>query len=561
MMMSRLCCCLWIALLTCTQLVMAQTADELARELIAEYERDLLPLEIEVNRRWWDANVTGTDEAYRAKEEAETRLDLALANRERFARLKACREAGPTEPLLARQIELLYLQALAKQVDPELLKRMLARANAIEQQFNAYRARVADQQLTDSQVRRVLKESHDSAQRRAVWEASKRVGELVAGDLLALVEMRNQAARELGFADYHAMQLRLSEQDPEDLVRLFDELDRLTREPFAQLKQQLDRDLACRYGISPEELRPWHYQDPFFQEAQGVGGVSLDAVYADQDLLELCRRFYAGIGLSIDEVLQASDLYEKPGKSPHAFCTDIDREGDVRVLANIVPNEYWMSTMLHELGHAVYSSRYIPRSLPYLLRTDAHTLCTEGVAMMFERFAKSADWLGLMGVHVPDPTAFNQAGAAMRRQRLLIFSRWCQVMFRFERELYRDPGQDLNALWWRLVEQYQLVHPPEGRNAPDYASKIHIVSAPCYYHNYMLGELFACQLHAAIAREVLHSDEPPSAVYAGNPAVGQFMRERVFALGRTLRWDELTRQATGAPLSAQAFAAEFSVAP
>ena len=112
----------------------------------------------------------------------------------------------------------------------------------------------------------------------------------------------------------------------------------------------------------------------------------------------MCREFYAGIGLPIDDVLARSDLYEKPGKSPHAFCTDIDREGDVRVLANIVPNEYWMGTMLHELGHAVYSSKNIPRELPYVLRTEAHILTTEGVAMMFERFSKSADWLEEMGV-------------------------------------------------------------------------------------------------------------------------------------------------------------------
>ena len=59
-------------------------------------------------------------------------------------------------------------------------------------------------------------------------------------------------------------------------------------------------------------------------------------------------------------MIARSDLYEKKGKSPHAFCTDIDREGDVRVLANIVPNEYWMGTMLHELGHAVYSQQEHP---------------------------------------------------------------------------------------------------------------------------------------------------------------------------------------------------------
>ncbi len=107
------------------------------------------------------------------------------------------------------------------------------------------------------------------------------------------------------------------------------------------------------------------------------------------------------------------------------------------------------------------------------------------------------------------------------------------------------------------MEKYQGLHRPEGRNEPDYASKIHIVVVPAYYHNYMLGQLFACQLHRAIAREVLHADDAPNAFYTANPAVGQFMRERVFAPGRSLSWNELTRHATGEPLSPEAFAAEF----
>jgi len=168
----------------------------------------------------------------------------------------------------------------------------------------------------------------------------------------------------------------------------------------------------------------------------------------------------------------------------------------VRVLANIVPNEYWMGTMLHELGHSVYSSKNIPDTLPYVLRTDAHILCTEGVAMMFERFSKSGEWLQAMGVEVSDPRAYSAAGAQMRRHQLLIFSRWCQVMLRFEQQMYANPAQNLNDLWWNLVEKYQLIKRPAGRDAPDYAAKIHVVSAPCYYHNYMMGQLFACQVHA-----------------------------------------------------------------
>jgi peptidyl-dipeptidase A len=370
-------------------------------------------------------------------------------------------------------------------------------------------------------------------------------------------------ARRLGFKNYHVMQLYINEQSQEDVIRLFDELDELTRGPFEASKAQIDEKLAADCQIPVVELRPWHYHDPFFQEVPAVFGTNLDTVFEklpQGGILQLCEKFYAGIDLPIEDVIKRSDLYERRGKSPHAFCTDINREGDVRVLANIVPNEYWMSTMLHELGHAVYTSKNIPKSMPYVLRTDAHILATEGVAMMFERFAKSGDWLVAMGVEVPDVKAYNEAGARMRRDQLLIFSRWCQVMLRFEKALYEDPSQDLNKLWWDLVEKYQGLTRPDDRDAPDYASKIHIVSAPAYYHNYMLGQLFACQVHRAIAREVLQADNWASAYYVDNPAVGRFMKERVFAPGRSLSWNELTRHATGEPLSAQAFAEEFAEA-
>ncbi len=100
---------------------------------------------------------------------------------------------------------------------------------------------------------------------------------------------------------------------------------------------------------------------------------------------------------------------------------------------------------------------------------------------MFERFAGSSKWLEQMGVAVNEPAKFDEVARATRRNKLLIFSRWCQVMFRFEKAMYENPDQDLNQLWWDLVAKYQLLKQPEGRSAPDYASKIHIVSAPVYY--------------------------------------------------------------------------------
>jgi len=531
-----------------------------ARQFLARHHAKIRPLEIATALAWWNANTSGKDEDFERKENAQNQLDAALADAEGFREIKALKELSDKslidDLVLNRAVRVLYLQYLEKQVDPELLKQINAIANRVEKNFNVFRAKVDGEELTDSQVRDVLKRSTHTERRRAVWEASKGVGAAIEGDLKQLARLRNSAATKLGFPNYHAMQLFLGEQDGASLVKLFDDLDTLTREPFLRAKAEIDGRLARSYGVAAAELMPWHYHDPFFQEAPAVYA-NLDEPFAKADITAICRTFYAGIGLPIDDVLGRSDLYERKGKSPHAFCTDIDREGDVRVLANIVPNEYWMGTMLHELGHAVYSSKNIPAALPYPLRAEAHILATEGVAMLFERFSKQRAFLELMGLKVTDPQGFDEAAAATRRNQLLIFSRWCQVMLRFEKAMYENPDQDLNKLWWDLVEKFQGLKRPAGRNAPDYASKIHIVSAPVYYHNYMMGQLFASQVHHAIARDVFGDKNPDTVLYNDNPRVGDFMKRRVFEPGRKLSWNALTRHATGEELSPKAFAADF----
>jgi peptidyl-dipeptidase A len=532
-----------------------------ARKFLDAHTKKLRPLEVEAAVAWWDANTSGKEEDFARKEKTQNRIDEALADADAFAEVKKLRDEAKEidDPVLRRAVAVLYLTYLEKQVDKDLLKKMVAKANAVEKSFNVFRASVDGKEMTDSEVRKVLKESKDSARRQAVWEASKKVGAVVEADLKELVKLRNEAAKALGFKNYHALQLYLNEQDGEQLIKLFDELDGLTREPFRAAKDEMDAKLAANVGVKVADLRPWHYHDPFFQETPAVFKADIDEPFRKPDLVALTRDFYKGIGLPVDRVIEKSDLHEKKGKSPHAFCTDIDRAGDVRVLANIVQNNYWMSTLLHEFGHSVYSTNNddIPKSLPYVLRLESHILTTEGVAMMFERMSKRRGWLEKMGVAVSDPDGFSDAGARALRFQLLIFSRWCQVMLRFEKGMYENPDQDLSDLWWGLVEKYQMVRRPDGRKAPDYASKIHIVSAPVYYHNYMMGELFASQVHHAIAREVYKGADPATVIYVGNKDVGEFMRKKVFAPGRTLSWDELTKHATGEGLNPKAFAQDF----
>lgn len=557
----------WIVALAFSLVVVirpaAARADEVttmkALKFIETHTAKMRPLEVASAAAWWNANISGSDEDFQKKVDTQNKIDEALANPETFKEIQTLKNnlKSIDDPVLARAVGVVYLTYLEKQVDADLLRKMVQLSNKIEKAFNEFRPQVDGKEVTDNFVRDILEKSKDSKERQKYWEASKKVGVLLEADLKELVKLRNQAAVKLGFKNFHELQLFLNEQDGTALVKLFDELDDLTREPFKAAKADIDAKLAANCGVKVEELRPWHYHDPFFQEAPNVFDADLNKPFEKADLVKLCADFYQSIGLPIERVVASSDLFEKKGKSPHAFCTDIDREGDVRVLANIKGNLNWMGTLLHEFGHSVYSSHNIPAKLPYVLRLEAHILTTEGVAMMFERVARRRAWLEKMGVALDDPKKFEEFAALSLRYRLLIFSRWCQVMLRFEKSMYENPEQDLNKLWWDLVEKYQGVTRPDGRNAPDYASKVHIVTAPVYYHNYMMGELFASQVHHAIARDVYKNADPATVIYQGNKEVGEFMKKRIFEPGRTLNWNELTKKATGEDLNPKAFAADF----
>ena len=72
--------------------------------------------------------------------------------------------------------------------------------------------------------------------------------------------------------------------------------------------------------------------------------------------------------------------------------------------------------------------------------------------------------------------------------------------------MFENPEQDLDSLWWELVERYQGLKKPEGRKKPDWAAKIHIALYPVYYQNYMLGELLASQLYYYIKDKVIKNN-------------------------------------------------------
>ncbi len=528
------------------------------KDFIKKFEAKYTSLVKESAIASWEAETSGKEDAYKKSADLEFKVSLIFADKKDFETLKKFKEAKDiTDPLLKRQLDILYNGFLGEQIDSVKTKAMIDLQSKISMSFNNFRPVVGKDTLTDNKVDSILRNSTDSKLLEATWNASKKSGANISAQVIELVKKRNEAAKELGFNNYHEMSLKLSEEDPKEVETLFNELDSLTRDAFAQLKGDIDDYFAKRYKIKKEELMPWHYQNRFFQEAPKIYAADLDGYYKTKDVVVLTKDYYSGIGLQIEDMLKNSDLIERKGKNQHAFCTDIDRLGDVRVLCNVKNNANWMGTMLHEFGHANYS-KFNDRDLPYLLRDAAHTFTTEAVAMFFGRFSSNPQWMKA-NLGITDAEAKKIADDCYKTLRLeqLTFSRWAQVMYRFEKGMYKNPDQDLNKLWWDLVEKYQMLKRPAGRNEPDWASKIHVALYPCYYHNYLMGELLASQFTYYIAKNIYKPEDIKSIDFSKNPEIGKYFIDKVFKPGMRYEWNEMIEKATGEKLTAKYYAKQF----
>ena len=501
---------------------------------------------------YYKASISGSDEDYALNESAQKKMIDFLSDKSKFNKVNAYISSADVNSISQRELVVIRNLLLPFQGDKEVLHKISdIETNAVKK-FNNFRVKVGERVFSDNEVNDILSKSSDSVLREEVWQASKEIGAVVEKDILELVNLRNKLAQSLGYKNFYHLGLAQQEQSYDEILELFDKLDVLTKDSFEVCMKDMQSDICKRFNIDVASIRPWHFEDRFFQEPISVEGLDLDSFY-DKDVIEVSRKFFDSVGLSASDVLDRSSLYPQEGKCQHAFAEDLNRSGnDVVILLNVKNNESWLSTTLHELGHAVYW-KGIDSSLPFLLKETAHTFATEAVAMFFGRFTKlgsfASQYSSVPNLSTSDIALFEKS----LRRSMLVLSRWVQVMVRFEMGLYDNPNQDLNLLWWDLVKRYQLVD--FSRDAPDWASKYHILNAPVYYHNYLLGELLASQFTFYLY-DVLGFKDFNSVDSNFNPALGDFFKG-FFKYGLSLHYNDLIKKVTGNSLDPAFFAKQF----
>lgn len=485
----------------------------------------------------WQLETTGTPEAAQLAAELRVEEELLYEDSQTYRKLIAW-----SDPRRLRELEVLRRAFKFQQVPKELIEEIAHKEQHLSQSYASFRPEFEGKAVSENDILALLKEENDPKRRQRAWEASKEIGGHLAPQILELVPLRNKMARALGYDDFFQMMLDRQEVDEKWLFATFEEVLSQSEKAYQAAIDQIEEQQTIRFGV---ELGPWAWSDPFGQNDPLDDG-TLDELVRDIEIVAATQAFFQHMGLDVAAVLQRSDLYERLGKNPHAFCINMDRGRDVRILANVKPNLNWLDGLLHELGHAVYELGIDPK-LSWLLRSPPSPIATEAIALLFNRQAYRYSSL----CHFSKNKSLMKKAEASFKRRQFILSRFVMVLTYFERELYRHPEQDLNALWWRLVHQYQKIPLPKNRVGKcDWAAKLHIGLCPVYSYSYFLGEMLASALEESRIKET--GEEKFCSM-----KTGAWLREKVFHPGSSLDWRALVHSITGRPLNADAWLREF----
>src|SRR5579872_2436563 len=289
-------------------------AEEFLQSFIPQVARKAKQL----NQAVWILETTGSSDAADLKAELDTELRLLFNDRAVYEKLQTWdRDPSIDDPLLKRQLNVLVRTFKQNMIPKSLLEEIAQKEAQLSQSYAQFRPEFEGKLLSENQVREILKTENNPERRQKAWEASKRIGEILAPQILALVALRNQAAVSLGYSDYFQMQLDLQEVDPKWLLATLDTLAERSAAAYQELTKTIETEQMQRFRVAQEQLGPWAWSDPFCQE-DPLNSQDLDALVQDIPFDAASQKFYKKMGIEVDPILKRSDMFEREGKSQHA---------------------------------------------------------------------------------------------------------------------------------------------------------------------------------------------------------------------------------------------------
>ena len=542
-----------------------------ARKFLESAETRMLAAVNEAGRAAWVQATYITDDTEALAAQANERqigLAVELAK-------EAAKYDGVSLPAdMARKMKLLKLSlSLAAPADPKLREEVTKIAAAMEGQYGKFKvcpegvATDSDKCIAESQITRIMAESRAPKELLRVWTGWHNNAKPIKKDYTRFVELANQGAKELGFADTGAMWRSKYDMPPDEFAKELDRLYGQIKPLYESLHAYARKRLREKYGeVVPKDgpipahllgnlwSQSWENVYPLLAPVGSDMGYDLTQIlkakkYDEREMARAGERFFTSLGFEkLPATFWERSMFIKPRDREvvcHASAWDIDNVNDLRIKMCIQVTGEDFAVIHHELGHNFYQRAY--NTQPFLFRDSANDGFHEAIGDTIA-LSITPEYLVKLGFLAKPTDASKDIGLLLHRalEKVaflpfgLLVDQWRWKVFSGEVK-----PENYNSAWWELKRKYQGVAPTgtRGEDVFDPGAKYH-VPANVPYTRYFLAHILQFQFHRALAKaagctQPLHR----CSIYESKEAGTKL--NAMLSMGASKPWPEALKAMTG----------------
>lgn len=538
-----------------------------AIDFVNRAEADLANLSIEANRAEWIYSNFITDDT--------AALSAAMGEKVTSTSVRYATEAAKyanveLDAVNARKLNSLRSSlVLPAPLDPAKNAELASIASELNGLYGKGKYCFADGRcLTQPELSNLMAESKDPAVLLEAWQGWREIAKPMRPLFEREVELANQGAQDLGYADLSELWRSQYDMEPEafsaELDRLWAQIkplyDSLHCYVRGELNEQYGDDVAPKTGPIPAHLlgNMWAQQwgtiynsvapkdaDPGYN----VTELLAQNGYDETKMVKQAEGFFTSLGFgALPETFWTRSMFVQPQDRDvvcHASAWDLDDQDDLRIKMCIQKNAEDFSVIHHELGHNFYQRAY--KNQPFIFKNSAndgfHEAIGDTIALsitpkylqkigLLETVPDASKDIGLLLKQALDKIAFMPFGLMIDQWRWQVFNGTIKP-------------EQYNQAWWDLREKYQGVKAPIERTEADFdpGAKYH-VPGNVPYTRYFLAHVLQFQFHKALCD--IAGDTGPvhrCSIY-GNKEAGAKLNE-MLEMGASKPWPEALSVVTG----------------
>lgn len=425
----------------------------------------------------------------------------------------------------------------------------------------------------------------DPAKLKEMWTSwHDNVGAPMRADYTRMVEIANEGAKELGFADTGAMWRSTYDMPPDEFAALTDKLWLQVKPLYDELHCYTRAKLNQKYGdaVQPKTgpIRADLLGNMWAQEwgniydvvaPKGSGDIGYDLTklltakkFDAVRMVKTGEGFYTSLGLApLPTTFWERSMITRPRDREvicHASAWDVDSKEDLRIKMCTKANADDFRTVHHELGHNYYQRAY--NQQPFLYQDGANDGFHEAIGD-FVALSVTPDYLVQLGLldRSKVPSADKDTGLLLRQAMdKVAFLPFGLLVDKWRWGVFNGTIQPsgYTKAWTDLRLQYQGITPPVERSEANFdpGAKYHIPgNTP--YTRYFLARILQFQFYKAACDQAGWKGPLHRCTFYGNKEVGQRLNA-MLTMGSSKPWPDALEVFTGSrEISGEAMIAYF----